>query len=236
MTSVSCTPGHPLTPPPSCCSPHSDKRRLGLACCGPLAFQAAASLTQGPKYRWYRFPWSSPKARGAPCRPASDGQGTPGCPTSPVHPGVAHLGLPEAPSTQGSEAPCEALPPPSLPHSSIVRSAPSAEPRPEVCGGPGAGHGRLSPARLLPSRWPPRPRVSVPFAHPCCRCGPPSPARTIQAQGPQGQGSGVSHWQVTRAPWLPGPCLCSRNLLRVQPWPQPRGPHRPAGGSGGHQR
>ena len=81
----------------------------------------------------------------------------------------------EAPSTQGSEAPCAALPPPSLPHSSIVRSAPSAELRPEVCGGPGAGHGRLSPARLLPARRPPRPRMSVPFAHPCCRCGLPGP-------------------------------------------------------------
>lgn len=53
----------------------------------------------------------------------------------------------------------------------------------------------------------------------------PAPARAppapIQAQGPRGQGSGVSHWQVTRAPRLPGRvsaagtyCECSLGLSR----------------------
>ena len=167
--------------------------------------------------------WSSPKARAAPPPPClRPGQGTPGRPAGPVHPGAACPGLPEAPSAQGSEAPGEALPPPSLPHSSIVRSAPSAELRPEACGGPGAGHGRLSPARLPPARRPPRPRVPVPFAHPCCRCGLPQPRpRPARPGGRGGRGSGVGHWQVTRAPWLPGRvsaagayCECSLGLSR----------------------
>lgn len=161
--------------------------------------------------------WSSPKARAALLPPClRSGRGTPGRPTSPVHPGASCPGLPEAPSAQGSEAPGQALPPPSLPHSSIVRSAPSAELQPEACGGPGAGHGRLSPARLLPARRPPRPHMSVPFARPCCRCGPPS-----QARGPWGRGSGVSHWRVTRALGRPGRvsaaggyCECSLGLSR----------------------
>lgn len=36
-------------------------------------------------------------------------------------------------------------------------------------------------------------------------------------------------------PWAPGACLCSWKPLRLQPGPQPGGPHRPSGGAGGHQ-
>lgn len=231
MTSVSCTPGHPLPR-------HQAAAALILTNggWGPLASQAAASLTPGAQGQVVLLPLLPPRPGQPPATPPQMARALQASLPAPSILGPPTWGLPEAPSTQGSEAPCEALPPPSSPHSSIVRSAPSAELRPEVCGGPGAGHGRLSPARLLPARRPPRPRMSVPFAHPCRRCGLPGPRP--QPSRPRDHGAGFRGQPLAgdAGPSAARPCLCSRNLLRVQPWPQPRGPHRPAGGAGGHQR
>lgn len=91
----------------------------------------------------------------------------------------------------------------------------------------------------------------VPFALPCCRClllplnPTPSQGPSLSRQAgytvswwPPGLGValGVLHQQVTTAPWPHGCCFCSWNLLRMRPWPQPRGPHCLARGAGWYQR
>lgn len=81
--------------------------------------------------------------------------------------------------------------------------------------------------------------LSIPAAgaSSCPQAPPPARAPPSSCWPPGcGVASGAIRWQVTTDPWPCGPCLCSWNLLRVQPWPQPRGPHCPAGGAGGCQR
>ena len=165
-------------------------------------------LPQGQGSPTAALPQTWPGHSRPPCRPCPSWGRLPRAPRGPQRPGQRSSRRGPAPALPASQLHCEVSAFRRAPARGVRRAGgwtwpPVPSPTPACSAAPSASCACPFCSSLL-QVWPP-----------------PAPATPSQARGPRGRGSGVGHWQVTRAPWLPGRvsaagayCECSLGLSR----------------------
>ena len=148
-------------------------------------------LPQGQGSPTAALPQTWPGHSRPPCRPCPSWGRLPRAPRGPQRPGQRSSRRGPAPALPASQLHCEVSAFRRAPARGVRRAGgwtwpPVPSPTPACSAAPSASCACPLCSSLL-QVWPP-----------------PAPATPSQARGPRGRGSGVGHWQVTRAPWLPG--------------------------------